>query len=74
MTHRSLRPTLVVAGALTMLLAMSGCGGDGVDPVALAQADVTAKESDLTDAQAAAAAAEETFCAASSGYLSALDR
>ncbi len=71
--RRRLRP-LVVGGALAVLVALSGCGGDGADPVALAQAEVSAKEESLLDAQAAAAAAEETFCTASSGYITALDR
>ena len=40
----------------------------------IAQADVTAKEEALAEAQTAATDAEEKFCSAGSTYITALDR
>jgi murein L,D-transpeptidase YcbB/YkuD len=61
-----------------MLLAMvavglAGCG-DGADPVERAQAQVTAKEKAVADAEAELAAASAEFCQAAENYIFALDR
>jgi peptidoglycan hydrolase-like protein with peptidoglycan-binding domain len=64
---------LVAAGGL--LVALSGCSDDPEQtPVEAAQANVAAKEQALADAEAEATAAGEAFCAASSAYITAVDR
>jgi peptidoglycan hydrolase-like protein with peptidoglycan-binding domain len=64
---------LVAAGGL--LVALSGCSDDPEQTaVAIAQANVSAKEQSLADAESEAAAAAEAFCAASSTYITAVDR
>ncbi|WP_421733628.1 peptidoglycan-binding domain-containing protein [Cellulomonas sp.] len=67
----------VVASVVTggLLLLATGCT-DRPEPsdVAIAQADVTAKKEALADAEAEAADTAEAFCAASSTYITALDR
>ena len=72
--QRHHRPgALAVTGIL--LLALTGCSGDTQDAsLKKAQATVTAKEKDLTEAQAAAKAAETGFCTASTTYVVAVDR
>ncbi|NUU19681.1 peptidoglycan-binding protein [Cellulomonas humilata] len=62
-----------MAGGL--LLLVTGCT-DRPEPteVSIAQADVTAKTEALADAEAEAADTAEAFCAASSTYITALDR
>ncbi len=64
---------LAVTGIL--LLALIGCSGDAQDSsLRAAQAKVTAKEKDLTEAQAAAKTAATEFCTASTTYVTAIDR
>jgi peptidoglycan hydrolase-like protein with peptidoglycan-binding domain len=70
-----------VALGASLLLLLSACTGDdaGPDPtpksdVEVAQANVTAKEQALADAQTAATDAAAAFCDASSTYITALDR
>ncbi len=80
--HRQPRPTsrlarraAAMALAGVVLLAVSGCSGDGKDAsVTVAQARVTAKQKALTDAQAAATAATAAFCTSSTTYITAIDR
>ena len=73
-THCRQRPgALALTGIL--LLALTGCSGDTQDAsLKKAQATVTAKEKDLTEAEAAAKAAETGFCTASTTYVTAIDR
>ena len=67
------RCALAVTGVL--LLALTGCSGDTQDAsLKKAQATVTAKEKDLSEAEAAAKTAETGFCTASTTYVTALDR
>lgn len=77
-THRlrgRWRPVVAFAAAAGLLVAVSGCSGDSSETaVAAAQASVSAKEQALAEADAAAAAAAETFCTASTDYVTALDR
>jgi peptidoglycan hydrolase-like protein with peptidoglycan-binding domain len=62
---------LVVAGALVL----AACGDDGgADPVAAAQARVTAAEKDLAEAQTAFTEASAAFCRDSADYIKAIDR
>ena len=64
---------LVSAG--TLLVVFSGCSSDPQESaVTVAQASVSAKEKALADAESAATAAAAAFCAASSTYITALDR
>ena len=74
MTLQLRRPVaLAVTGILIM--ALTGCSGDGTDTSAkAAQTKVTAKEKALTEAQAAATAAATGFCTASTAYITAIDR
>ena len=66
---------LLASGCGLLLLALTGCSGDGTDTsVKAAQARVTAKERAVTDAEAAATAAASGFCTASTTYITALDR
>jgi peptidoglycan hydrolase-like protein with peptidoglycan-binding domain len=73
-SHAGHRPAaLAVAGIV--LLALTGCSGDTQDAsLKKAQATVTAKEKDLTEAEAAAKAAATGFCTASTTYVAAIDR
>ena len=76
-SHCRRRPgALAVTGiALALALALAGCSGDTEDAsLKKAQATVTAKEKDLTEAEAAAKAAETGFCTASTTYVTAIDR
>jgi len=71
----SLRRTGTLAVAGILLLASTGCSGDGTDTsVKAAQTKVKAKEKALTEAQAAATAAATGFCTASTTYITAIDR
>ena len=63
-----------LAAAAAVLLVASGCSGSGDAAVTAAQANVTAKEKSLADAQTAETAAEAGFCGASADYIVALDR
>ena len=72
-----LRPSARAGYALTaiLLLAVPGCSGDREDAsLKAAQATVTAKEKDLTEAETAATAATAEFCTASTAYVTAIDR
>ncbi|MFL6150974.1 MAG: peptidoglycan-binding protein [Ornithinibacter sp.] len=72
---RSLRRPGALAVTGILLLASTGCSGDGTDTsVKAAQTKVTAKEKALTEAQAAATAAATGFCTASTTYITAIDR
>ena len=73
-THCRQRPgALALTGIL--LLALTGCSGDTQDAsLKKAQATVTAKEKDLTEAEAAAKTAATGFCTASTTYVTAIDR
>lgn len=63
------------AAAGTLLVALAGCSGDPEDAaVTAAQANVSAKEKSLADAEAEATESAAAFCAASSTYITALDR
>ena len=67
------RGHLAVIGLV--ILALTGCSGDGTDAsVKAAQARVSAKEKALTEAQASATAAATGFCTASTAYITAIDR
>ena len=67
------RVALALTGLLVALLA--ACSDDSAStPLEEAQANVAAKEEALTEAEAAATAAAEEFCTASSGYITAIDR
>ncbi len=72
--HSGGRPVaLAVTGIL--LVALTGCSGDGQDAsLKAAQATVTTKEKALTEAEAAAKAAATEFCTASATYVTAIDR
>jgi peptidoglycan hydrolase-like protein with peptidoglycan-binding domain len=75
MTHRRWRRVTALAAAGGLLVALSGCSDDPEQTaVEVAQANVSAKEQAVADAEAEAAAAAEAFCAASSDYITALDR
>jgi murein L,D-transpeptidase YcbB/YkuD len=59
----------------TLLVALSGCSSDPQESaVAVAQAKVTSAEKALADAEATATETDAVFCAASSTYITALDR
>ena len=81
-THPHLRPRpqrrprhLAVAVIGVVLLALTGCSGDGDDAsLKAAQLAVTSKEKALTEAQDAATKAAAEFCAASATYVTAVDR
>ena len=68
-----LRTAAVVLVALAAVGGLTGCISD-VSSVDKAQAQVTAKEKAVKEAQTAATAASNTFCEASKTYLEALDR
>ena len=59
-----------IAGMIATLV-LVGCAGEA-DPIARAQAQVSAKEKAVADAQADLAAASDTFCGASKDYIAAL--
>lgn len=61
------------AAAVVGVLLASGCAAEEQSPVEQAQAEVTAREEALADAEADATAAAEDFCGAASTYLTALD-
>jgi peptidoglycan hydrolase-like protein with peptidoglycan-binding domain len=66
---------LALVTASGLLVALSGCSDDPEQTaVEVAQANVSAKEQALADAESEATAAAEAFCAASSDYITALDR
>ena len=66
---------LALATAAGLLVALSGCSDDPEQTaVEIAQATVSAKEQAVADAESEATAAAEAFCAASSTYITALDR
>jgi len=72
--HGGLAVRLLV-GVAAAGLAVAGCGGgSGGNPVTLAQAEVSAKQKALSDAQAALAAATDAFCSSSADYITAVDR
>lgn len=66
------RAACVVASLL--LVALAGCSGDSPDGLSAAQARVTAKEKAVAEAGTAATAAAAEFCAASTTYVTAIDR
>jgi len=68
----SRRALVVVTSCLA--LALAGCSDTPESGLAVAQADVTAKEGALADAEAAASDAEQALCDASADYITALDR
>jgi peptidoglycan hydrolase-like protein with peptidoglycan-binding domain len=70
---RAARRLLAPGLAACLLVALAGCG-DEVDDVAVAQANVTAKQNAVADAEAQAAATAQALCSASSTYITALDR
>lgn len=75
-TDRSRTParlTLAVLAVTVATVGLAGCSGE-VSPVDRAQAQVSAKERALADAESAFAAASVEFCAASKDYIEALDR
>lgn len=63
---------IVTAGAIAAV-ALAGCAGE-TDPVERAQAQVSAKEKALAQAQTELTAASSAFCGASQDYIEALDR
>ncbi|MFL6063808.1 MAG: hypothetical protein ACJ72G_03970, partial [Friedmanniella sp.] len=66
---------LAVAVIGVVLLALTGCSGDGGDAsVKAAQLAVTSKQKALTEAQDAATKASAEFCATSATYVTAVDR
>lgn len=62
-----------VASIAIMAVALAGCG-EGVSDVERAQAQVSAKEKALTEAQADLTAASAAFCESSETYILALDQ
>jgi len=69
------RSVLALATVVGLLAATSACTSDAdVTPVSAAQANVTAKEKALADAQSASTDADAAFCDASKDYITALDR
>lgn len=68
--------TLVTALVTGLVLALSGCSGDGGDGAAVtaARADVALKQRAVVKAQDAATAAAAAFCTSSATYITALDR
>ena len=74
LSHSACR-TIGLAVTGILLLSLTGCSGDDQDAsLKKAQATVTAKEKALTEAEAAAKAADAQFCTASTTYVTALDR
>jgi peptidoglycan hydrolase-like protein with peptidoglycan-binding domain len=72
--RRRLRP-VAVAVISVVLMALTGCGGDGGDAsLKAAQVAVTSKEKALTEAEDVATKASAEFCATSATYVKALDR
>lgn len=68
------RPGVAAAVVVALAVAaLSGCSGE-VDPVDVAQAQVTAAEKAVDEAQTAFTDASGTFCTASETYIMALDR
>lgn len=57
-----------------MVLSLAACSDDTGSDLAVAQANVTAKEKALRDAEAAASDAGEALCRASADYITVLDR
>jgi peptidoglycan hydrolase-like protein with peptidoglycan-binding domain len=70
----NLRVRFLVAVGITGL-ALAGCGGGGGKSApAVAQAEVSAKQTALTEAQAGLASATGAFCTAGASYITAVDR
>lgn len=67
------RPKFAAVVCALVVVALTGCSGEA-DPVAVAQARVTAAEKAVTEAQEAFTDASDTFCQASENYITALDR
>jgi murein L,D-transpeptidase YcbB/YkuD len=63
---------IVTAGAIAAVV-LAGCAGE-TDPVERAQAQVSAKEKAVAEAQTELTAASSAFCGASQDYIEALDR
>jgi hypothetical protein len=68
-----LRLAAAAVGVTLAMAGLAGCSGD-VDPVSVAQAQVTSAEKAVTEAQAAFTDASDTFCKASETYITGLDR
>ncbi|WP_137844774.1 peptidoglycan-binding domain-containing protein [Microbacterium sp. 2FI] len=64
---------IAALGAALVCVSLAGCS-DSVSDVERAQAQVTAKENAVTDAEAELAAASAEFCEAGKTYITALDR
>ena len=77
MNHSSARPVRVRAVTVALVtvaaLSLAGCS-EGLTPVERAQAQVSAKEKALTEAQTEFTAASAEFCDASKTYILALDQ
>lgn len=69
----SARAFAALAAAVVIAVALSGCAGE-IDAAERAQAQVSAKERALADAEAAFATASDEFCGASRTYIESLDR
>ena len=68
------RPRVAAAVVCAFAMAaLAGCSGE-VDPVDVAQAQVTSAEKAVSEAQAAFDTASDAFCQASETYIAALDR
>ncbi|MGX5772936.1 peptidoglycan-binding domain-containing protein [Microbacterium trichothecenolyticum] len=63
---------MVIAGTVAAAI-LAGCAGEA-DPVERANAQVSAKEKAVADAQTELTAASSAFCGASKDYIEALDR
>lgn len=68
------RAWTALALAVCGLLVATGCAAQPRDPVAAAQAAVTAKQQALAEAKTASTAASAAFCSAGADYITALDR
>ena len=63
----------IVTAVAIAAVVLAGCAGE-TDPVERAQAQVSAKEKAVADAQTELTAASSAFCGASQDYIEALDR